>query len=110
MVEDSNASPHDFRYNRPRAVSLLVTQDLLFASHGTKIYVFYKRTLAEQRQVTVDLPCRLIQVRRGAPPGTDIRYGVPQDCYTVWAVGAMYIGNGQKLDKFKTSLYKLAIV
>ncbi|HET8782249.1 MAG TPA: hypothetical protein VFM63_07515 [Pyrinomonadaceae bacterium] len=97
-------------YNRARAVSLALADNSLFVSHGTKIHVLSKSTMAERGQIPVDLPCRLIQVRRGTVPGSDPRYGSPQDCYLVWAIGSSYTGDGQNLEKFKTSLYKFAFV
>jgi hypothetical protein len=112
MATDTNnfAGPN-LRYNRRRAVSLLVTRDALFVSHATKIYVLDKQRLTERKQVTVDLPCRLIQVRRTKPPGeAHEKYGIPQDCDMVWAIGSIYSGDGQKMGKFRTTLYKLAIV
>jgi len=112
MAVDSNTFvPPNLRYNRRRAVSLAVTQDALFVSHATKIYVLDKKRLTERQQVTVDLPCRLIQVRRMKAPGeTHAKYGAPKDCYMVWAIGSLYNGDGQKMDKFRTTLYKIGIV
>jgi hypothetical protein len=111
MVEDTTVqrlrSP--IWYNRARAASLIVTQDSVVVSHGTKIYVLDKTTLAERRQITLDLPCRLIQVRRGKAPGEKHPlYGDPKDCVFVWAIGSSYSGSGQDLVKFRTSLYKVA--
>lgn len=113
MVEDTTSSTlrSPIWYNRARAASLLVTHDLLFVSHGTKIYVLDKNTLAQRQEITLDLPCRLIQARRGKAPGEKHPvYGDPKDCYFVWAIGSSYRGTGQNLDKFKTSLYKVAFV
>lgn len=111
MVTDTTAGPHSpVWYNRARAVSLALTSDLLFVSHGTKIYVLSKSTFGVRRQLTVDLPCRLIQAGRGKVPGENHpRYGSPTDCYFVWAIGSSYTGNGQSLEKFRTSLYKIAV-
>ena len=112
MVTDTNSNVRSpIWYNRARAVSLALTGDSLFVSHGTKIYVLSKNTLAERRQIPVDLPCRLIQAGTGKVPGDNHpRYGSPADCYLVWAIGSTYTGNGQQLDKFRTSLYKIASV
>jgi len=112
MAVDSNTFvPPNLHYNRRRAVSLAVTQDALFVSHATKIYVLDKKRLTERQQVTVDLPCRLIQARRMKAPGeTHAKYGAPKDCYMVWAIGSLYNGDGQKMDKFRTTLYKIGIV
>lgn len=112
MAVDTNSfvGPN-LRYNRRRAVSLAVTPDALFVSHATKIYVLDKRRLTERQQVTLDLPCRLIQARRTKAPGeTHAKYGTPRDCYMVWAVGSMYSGGGQNMEKFRTTLYKIGIV
>jgi hypothetical protein len=110
MVNDTSSTVRPaIWYNRARAVSMALTRNSLFVSHGTKIYMLSKSTMAVQGQITLDLPCRLIQVRRGkAPGGSHPVYGDPKDCYLVWAIGASYNGNGQTLEKFKTSLYKLA--
>jgi hypothetical protein len=112
MVTDTNAfvGPN-LRYNRPRAVSLAVTPDTLFVSHAMKIYALDKKRLTERQQITVDLPCRLIQARRMKAPGeAHAKYGTPRDCYMLWAIGSMYIGGGQNMEKFRTALYKIAVV
>lgn len=112
MVTDTNpfVGPN-LRYNRPRAVSLAVTSDTVFVSHSRKIYALDKKRLTERRQIELDLPCRLIQVRRQKAPGeAHQKYGTPRDCYMVWAIGSLYIGGGQDLAKFRTALYKLGIV
>jgi hypothetical protein len=112
MATDTNnfVSPN-LRYHRRRAVSLAVTRDALFVSHSTKIYVIDKKGLKERKQVTLDLPCRLIQVRRTKPPGeTHAKYGTPNACDMVWAIGSLYNGDGQNMSKFKTTLYQIGIV
>ena len=112
MATDTNTfvGPN-LRYHRRRAISLAVTRDALFVSHSTKIYVLDKRNLRERKQVSVDLPCRLIQVRRTKPPGgTHEKYGTPNDCNMVWAIGSLYNGDGQNMTKFKTTLYKIGIM
>lgn len=77
----------------------------------SKIYVLDKKGLTERQNITVDLPCRLIQVRRGKPPGgTHAKYGTPNDCYLVLAIGSMYVGDGFSRAKYQTSLYKVAVV
>lgn len=101
----------DLQYDRKRAVSLAVTNDGLFVSHATNIYLLDKRRLTVRQKVPVDLPCRLIQVRRMKPPGdAHPRYGTPRDCFMVWAIGSIYIGDGQNLEKFRTKLYKIGVV
>lgn len=112
MATDTNnfVGPN-LRYHRRRAVSLAVTREWLFVSHSTKIYVLDKRNLKETKQVTLDLPCRLIQARRTRPPGeTHEKYGTPNVCDMVWAIGSLYNGDGQNMSKFKTTLYKIAIL
>jgi len=113
MTEDTKTvvGPH-LRYNRQRAVSMIALGDKLFVSHGTRIYVINKATLSIRTFATVDLPCRLIQVRPGKPPGENHpKYGAPpKDCFFVWAVGATYKGDGRSGNNYKTSLYKVAFV
>src|SRR5262249_38669337 len=112
MVTDTNTvvSPN-LQYNRARAVSLFATRDPLYVSHATKIYVLDKASLKTQQTVTVDLPCRLIQVRRGTLPATPTPEGHvgPRECNLVWAIGSIYIGAGVELQKYRYKLYKLAI-
>jgi hypothetical protein len=112
MVEDTNrVSGPNLRYNRPRAVSMITINDRLFVSHGTRIYVLDKTTLVTRSYATLDLPCRLIQVRLGKPPGeTHPKYGAPKDCYFAWAIGSMYVGDGRSRNKYQTKLYKIAIL
>lgn len=101
----------NLRYQAPRAVSLIATSDALFVSHGRKIYMLDKQTLAERQRVTLDLPCRLIHVRRGKlSSDTHAKYGGARECNIVWAIGSMYDGDGQNRQKFQTSLYKIGIV
>jgi hypothetical protein len=112
MVTDTNPPlAVNLGYNRPRAVSLLATADTLYVSHGTKIYILDKLRLNVRQSVTVDLPCRLIQVRRGKLPGdTHPKYGTPGECLIIWAVGAMYIGDGYSRAKYQTSAYRIGVV
>ena len=101
----------NLNYHCKRAVSLIATSDALFVSHGRKIYVLDKKSLAERQRVTLDLPCRLIQVRRGkVTTQTDPKYGGARESYIVWAIGSVYIGDGHNRQKFQTSLYKIGIV
>ena len=107
----------NLEYYRPRAVSLLATPDTLFVSHARKIYVLDKTRLTERQNIPLHLPVRLIQVRRGKPPGeSHPKYGVPQDCYLVWAIGSRYVGDGQTVraedygKSYETILYKIAVV
>ena len=104
----------NFDYHRARAVSLLATPDALFVSHGYRIYVLDKTRLTQRQSVRLRFASRLIQVRRGKAPGENHpTYGVPQDCYYVWTLGARYLGDGQIVkgsgQDFDTILYKLAI-
>ena len=116
VVEDmaTNTNPPagvDLRYNLPRAVSLIATADSLYVSHGRKIYVLEKRRFVERQKITVDLPCRLIQVRRGRLPGeAHPKYRTPSECTIVWAIGATYVGDGQSRQKYQTSLYRIGVV
>ena len=112
MVENTNppVGPH-LRYNRQRAVSMIATQDRLFVSHGTRIYILEKWNLNSRGFTTLDLPCRLVHVRLGKPPGENHpKYGAPKDCYFVWAIGARYVGDGRTRDSFQTKLYKIALL
>jgi hypothetical protein len=112
MTTDTNTvvGPN-LRYNRQRAVSIIATIDKLFVSHGNRIYVLDKWNLNVKTFAVVDLPCRLIQVRPGKPPGENHpRYGAPKDCVFVWAIGAKYKGDGRSRGESQTSLYKVAFV
>lgn len=107
----------NLEYYRPRAVSLLATPDALFVSHGRRLYVLDKTRLTQRESVELRLPARLIQVRRGKPPGeSDPTYGVPQDCYLVWAIGARYVGDGQVVraedygKAYETAIFKIAVL
>ncbi|HKG47207.1 MAG TPA: hypothetical protein VKB02_10795 [Pyrinomonadaceae bacterium] len=101
----------NLQYNRPRAVSLAVTPDALFVSHARNIFVLDKQRLTVRQTIPVDLPCRLMHVRRGKPPGeATAKYPAPKECYMVWAVGSMYIGDGSKLDNAKLSVYKIGVM
>ena len=118
MTRDSRTvtSPN-LEYNRQRATSLLATSDKLFVTHQYKLWMLDKITLQQQRSIVLSLPARLIQVRRGKPPGeADAKYGAPQDCYLVWALATRYMGDGQTVNSadygkyYETILYKLAIL
>jgi len=118
MTRDSRTvtSPN-LEYNRQRATSLLATSDKLFVTHQYKLWMLDKITLQQQRSIVLSLPARLIQVRRGKPPGeADAKYGAPQDCYLVWALATRYMGDGQTVNAadygkfYETILYKLAIL
>jgi len=115
---DSRPAPsQSFEYNRQTSVSLLATSDALFVSHQYKILLLDKTTLTQRQSVIVNLPPRLIQVRRGKPPGENhSKYGSPQECYLIWAIGARYFGDGQTVTaedytkNWDTMLYKIAMV
>jgi hypothetical protein len=110
MVTNLKPPAEDLRYNCPRAVSLIATPDALFVTHNRNIYLLDKTTLAVQQTVPSNLPCRLIQVRRGKLSSeTHQKYGTPKDCYIVWAIGSMY-NSGQDRKSHQTSLYKIGIV
>ena len=118
MNRDSRTPPtQSFEYNRQIAVSLIATSDALFVSHQTKIYLLDKTTLSTRKWVTLNLPSRLIQVRRGKPPGENhSKYGSPQECYLMWGIAARYFGDGQTVTAedygkyWDTVLYKIALV
>jgi len=118
MVRDSRPVPGlNLEYNRQRAVSLLATSDTLFVTHQYKICVLDKTTLKQRQSIFLNLPARLIQVRRGKPPGeADAKYGAPQDCYLVWALASRYFGDGQTVNAedyekyYETILYKIAVL
>jgi len=115
---DSRPAPsQNFEYNRQTSVSLLATSDALFVSHQYKILLLDKTTLTSRQGVTLNLPPRLIQVRRGKPPGENhSKYGAPQECYLIWAIGARYFGDGQTVKAedygryWDTMLYKIALL
>ena len=115
VTDLSNPSFPKLDYYRARAVSLRATSDALFVSHGTKIYVLDKTNLTQRKSIQLRLPARLIQVRRGKPPGEKQEpYDAPQECYFVWAISSRYSGNGEVVrangQDFETILYKIAIL
>lgn len=112
MVTNTNPpGGTNLRYNCPRAISLAVSDNALYLSNGKTIWAFDKVTLNQKRTTSVDLPCRLIHVRPGTPPGGNHpNYGAPRDCEFLWAIGASYEGDGQSRNKYQTKLYKIAIV
>lgn len=112
MMTDTNTfvGPN-LQYHRRRAVSLALTNDGLFVSHATNIYLLDKRRLTVRQKIAVDMPCRLIQVRRAKPPGeAQAPYSAPRECFMVWAIGSIYIGDGQDLRKYQTKLYKIGVI
>ena len=64
------------------------------------------------RTISLSMPCRLIQVRRGTLPATPTPEGHvgPRECNLIWAIGSMYIGTGVDLRNQQYRLYKLAVV
>ena len=110
MVTNLKPPTEDLYYHCPRAVSLIATPDALFVSHGRNIFVLDKTSLEVRQTVPVNLPCRLIQVRRGKlSTETDSKYGTARECHIVWAIGSMYISN-QDRKNHQTALYKIGIV
>ncbi len=95
-------------YKQHRAVSLAAPgYDSLFVTHGRTIYHLNKDNLTVRESMTVDLPCRFLQVRFGKPPGdSHLRYGGPDSGWMVWAIGASYTGDGTRVDQYKTEIYK----
>lgn len=118
MTRDSRpVTGPSLEYNRQRAVSMLATSDTLFVTHQNKVFVLDKATLQQRQSIVLSLPARLIQVRRGKPPGeADAKYGAPQDCFLVWALATRYFGDGQTVRAedygkfYETIIYKLAIL
>ena len=113
VVTDKNPpSGTNLQYNRPRAVSMAMTDRELFVSHATKISVIDKNKMTLSRTISLDYPCRLIQVRRGTLPATPTPYGHvgPRECNLIWALGSIYIGTGVELRHQQYRLYKLAVV
>jgi hypothetical protein len=118
MTRDSKSvTGPNLEYNRQRAVSLLATSDTLFVTHQYKICVLDKNTLKHRQSILLRLPARLIQARRGKPPGeADAKYGTPQDCFFVWALATRYMGDGQTVKAedygkyYETILYKIAVL
>ncbi len=102
----------DLKYNRPRAVSLVVTDTALVVSHATNVSILDKRTLKPSQTINVGLPCRLIQVLRGTLPMTPTPIGHvgPRKCTLIWAVGSLYTGDGIELRNYRYKLYKIAVV
>jgi len=96
------------RYKQHRAVSLATPgYDSLFVTHGRTIYHLNKNNLTVRESMTVDLPCRFLQVRFDKPSGGNhMHYGGPDTGWMVWAIGASYTGDGTKVDQYKTEIYK----
>ena len=90
-------------YKAHRAVSLAIgAHDGLFVTHGKNIYYMDSQKMTIRRTITVDLPCRILQVWYG-PSGT-------QDAtWSVIVLGATYTGDGTKVDQYKTELYKFLV-
>lgn len=79
------------------ALSLAVSLDnrSLFVSLGNTIRMIALDAFRLQPwSATVELPCRLIGVAEGGP-----------NAWTVYALGSTYVGDGTKVDEFKTHLY-----
>lgn len=113
VVTDQNPPAGvNLQYNRPRAVSLSMTDNALFVSHATKISMLDKKRLTKLQTIDLGFPCRLIQVRRGTLPATPTPQGHvgPRECNLIWAIGSIYIGTGVELQKYRYKLYKIAVV
>lgn len=97
------------QYKQHRAVSIVdVLPGSFCVSHGKTIYAIKKNDLTVESSVTVDLPCRLIQVKNDrAPYGEHPIFGFAKPCYIVLAVGSTYNGDGSNAGGFKTQLYRL---
>ncbi|MFL6336474.1 MAG: hypothetical protein ACJ754_24490 [Pyrinomonadaceae bacterium] len=93
-------SPH-VTYKEQVALSLAVSPDdrWLFVSTGTSILRFNldKFTL-DPWSTRVELPCRLIGVAEGG-----------SNSWTVYALGSYYVGDGTKVDEYKTHLYFIEV-
>jgi hypothetical protein len=107
----------NLEYNRARAISLRATSDALFVSHARKIYVLDKTRLTERQNILFNLPVRLIHARRVKLPGENHeKYGAPQECYLIWAIGSRYVGDGQIVraedytKAYETELYRIALL
>ena len=97
------------QYKAPRAVSIVdVLVGSFCVSHGRTIYAIKKNDLTVESSVTVDLPCRLIQVKNDrAPHGEHPIFGFAAPCYIALAIGSTYSGDGTNAGGFKTQLYRL---
>ncbi|HKR13828.1 MAG TPA: hypothetical protein VJT15_17315 [Pyrinomonadaceae bacterium] len=97
------------QYKSHPAVSIAdVLTGAFCVSNGRTIYSIKKNDLSVGSSVTVDLPCRLIQVKNDrAPHGQHPIFEWAKACYIVLAIGASYTGDGANAGGFKTQLYRL---
>jgi hypothetical protein len=94
--------------NHARAFSLAVAPggDYLYASQGKSILQILANSMEVRPwRTTVDLPCRLITVKKG--PAYRTSHGDVQTDL-VYAIGAKVESDGKKVKEYKTQLYALA--
>ena len=87
-------------YKEEVALSLAVSPDdkNLFVSAGTSIMKIALDTFTlHPWRASVELPCRLVGVTKAGA-----------NAYTVYALGSSYVGDGTKVDEYKTHLYAVA--
>jgi hypothetical protein len=97
------------QYKSHRAVSIAdVLIGSFCVSHGRTIYSINKNDLSVGSSATVDLPCRLIQVKNDrAPHGQHPLFEWAKPCNIALAIGSAYTGDGSNAGGFKTQLYRL---
>ncbi len=97
------------QYKSHRAVSIVdVLIGAFCVSHGKTIYAINKSDLKVDSSITVDLPCRLIQVKLDrAPYGQHPFFEWAKPCYIALAIGSSYTGDGTKAGDFKTQLFRV---
>lgn len=81
------------------ALTLVVSPDdrYLFVSAGTSIMrIAIDSFTLQPWRASVELPCRLITVKKAGA-----------NAYTVYALGSTYVGDGTKVDEYKTHLYAI---
>ncbi|HXU38395.1 MAG TPA: hypothetical protein VN937_18710 [Blastocatellia bacterium] len=94
--------------NHARACSLAVAPggDYVYATQGKSILQIHANSMEVRPwRATVDLPCRLITVKRG--PAYRTSHGEVQTDL-LFAIGAKVESDGKKVKEYKTQLYALA--
>ena len=84
-----------------RAVSMVMgpNEKSFFVSHGRTIRQIDAESLSVLRSVTVELPCRLINVTQG-----------PENTWLVYALGSTGTSDGTTVQDLKTHLYRIALL
>lgn len=106
--DPSQFGPAPGELNHARAFSLAVAPggDYVYATQGKTILQIHANSMEVRPwRATVDLPCRLITVKKG-PPYRARQGEVQTDL--LFAIGAKVESDGKKVKEYKTKLYALA--